>query len=1133
MSKQFNEIKAELKQLIINDFNNYVKQNFMPFLGINKIPYGFVKLEKDKYDLNTELIKIENYIENATSYAQFKNLNIMTYLGDLYDDYIFVVDYDKLKEDKKTSKCCGIEFFNNNILNNDALKTYTIQTKSGGFHQYYKIDKLKNEDIYNNLYNLDLGALKCEGDILHKTRKIVLSAYDCEDKKIIKNIYKKFINIDIKYIDNVVYNELMNVVINKKEIKNIKNKNEIKCCDDDVEMFYYIDKKTEETIFNIIKMLIELFGKNITKQQYYNKILYIIRSMERKNENKQYFYIIDYYCKETGEKLKYHSFYDKEKLLKTYMSININNIKSKLTFFKFILQDYENKNELYKSIEKMISTLPEYKTQKYNFFTNNIYGDDYKKSNDETILSKNEDKKQEQTKKFMDYDNIIIKSQTGTGKTFFVSHLFKKLKEENNKLKFISLTSRRSLAYTHFTAFKKDDIDVNLYLDGLFEDNLVIQLETLGKFKDINMDYYTKDTILIIDEYNSNLEHLLTSDTFKKLGSRYYIFNKYIQLIQNCEKIILLDADITDYSLKFINKYRNFDKYKTIIYENTHKCCLNKEINLYSDELLLHNKFIDKILKMVDDGNYDENNNFIDFKEGVCMISDTQSKFKAYKDNLIEIVKFYKNVDISNHINFYTANEGDKEDLKDVSIKWSNKINMYNQSILYGIDYQHLNKEDTFIWCSGGAMRNNATSIAQSMNRNRNINMVHCYLPNQSNEIRYDDLDDVKKDLVECEELCELIKEYIYEKKNVFVPLILDDNIETEEDKEDRKKMKFINKIYSEILYKNEIINSNIKFHFINECKKKGMIINDINLLGDKDYYGDYFKDKTMGQVLNNIQNENRQEHNEMIKNILEKYIDTQHTEYMFDDENQKDIFYKNIKEDLKNVFEINEVNGIISILHRLKFHEKPKEKYNDFFNMISNKYEYYNTFNAMYLLVNEASLDEYLLDKIDNNSIHREHYNKIINTNKSKILTIKRLLNNINSNIYSIDNKTLNEIINYDGDEKEEEIINNDKILKDCNDLIPLIKKQFNNRNLKDFKDLSDVKTFCITQIKKICPSLIASKVSKKKYTHYFNKDKLLSIINMCLLIGSKFEIKKFSDDKQKCYNNYIIKKIRLYKNI
>ena len=77
--------------------------------------------------------------------------------------------------------------------------------------------------------------------------------------------------------------------------------------------------------------------------------------------------------------------------------------------------------------------------------------------------------------KCKNYQNIIIKSDTGTGKSTTIKHYLK-----NNNLKFVSITSRKSLALEHYRIFSKHGLECQVYTDKLTDNkSSIFQLESL------------------------------------------------------------------------------------------------------------------------------------------------------------------------------------------------------------------------------------------------------------------------------------------------------------------------------------------------------------------------------------------------------------------------------------------------------------------------------------------------------------------------------------------------------------------------------------------------------------------------------------------------------------------------------
>ena len=139
--------------------------------------------------------------------------------------------------------------------------------------------------------------------------------------------------------------------------------------------------------------------------------------------------------------------------------------------------------------------------------------------------------------------DYIIKSDCGTGKTTS----FKKYIQQGNK-NFISIVSRVSLGLAQYDTFTIDNITVKFYqYHNGFEqgDNIIITIDSIRKLYRLDLSNY----IIFLDEYNSLIEYLHTSDTLN--STRYPIYKKLISCLNKCKQIIASDADINDISIKF------------------------------------------------------------------------------------------------------------------------------------------------------------------------------------------------------------------------------------------------------------------------------------------------------------------------------------------------------------------------------------------------------------------------------------------------------------------------------------------------------------------------------------------------------------------------------------------------------
>ena len=196
--------------------------------------------------------------------------------------------------------------------------------------------------------------------------------------------------------------------------------------------------------------------------------------------------------------------------------------------------------------------------------------------------------------KLMRDNDYLIHSSTGTGKTTLIKDLYHK-----EKAKFISITSRKSLAYEQYRVFcdygLKKMIYYGNYLDAPVADfperrNVCIQLDSIEKLR--NYMPYIKDYDIFLDEYSSLIEYLITSDTLK--GRRIQVFKRLIYIIRNCRRVIGADADITSYTLRFLSWCGR----KPIILKNEYELASGRpaeehfSLGSFKEKLLTEKKFL-------------------------------------------------------------------------------------------------------------------------------------------------------------------------------------------------------------------------------------------------------------------------------------------------------------------------------------------------------------------------------------------------------------------------------------------------------------------------------------------------------------------------------------------------------------
>jgi len=136
--------------------------------------------------------------------------------------------------------------------------------------------------------------------------------------------------------------------------------------------------------------------------------------------------------------------------------------------------------------------------------------------------------------------DVLIHSDMGTGKSTSFAHYI-----ADNDLKFISITSRRLLAYSQYDAFNNviEDVDYQptLYDSGIKLNtgmSVICQVESLLKLQNFDFSEY----VIFIDEVSSLINHIVKSDTLNK--NRSLIIELMCRMISQCAQLIGADADV-------------------------------------------------------------------------------------------------------------------------------------------------------------------------------------------------------------------------------------------------------------------------------------------------------------------------------------------------------------------------------------------------------------------------------------------------------------------------------------------------------------------------------------------------------------------------------------------------------------
>lgn len=170
------------------------------------------------------------------------------------------------------------------------------------------------------------------------------------------------------------------------------------------------------------------------------------------------------------------------------------------------------------------------------------------------------------------HDNVFIKSPMGTGKSYMLHKIFnldgydKKYKYKRQLFKkIVYMSSRQAFSCSMASEFEEDNF-IN-YLDKDYftgsEERVIISLESLNKYK------YDKCDLLVIDESES-IFNIFNSDTLKKNNFKENLV-KFKNLIKNSNKVLIMDAFLSNRSINAIQSLRDINKDNTIYYNNEYK----------------------------------------------------------------------------------------------------------------------------------------------------------------------------------------------------------------------------------------------------------------------------------------------------------------------------------------------------------------------------------------------------------------------------------------------------------------------------------------------------------------------------------------------------------------------------------
>lgn len=631
----------------------------------------------------------------------------------------------------------GLKQWREYIKEHGEPMTVAETTPGGGFHYYFLKDDATNTEQNKIL----ISQLKCKSGYRGAGIDIRINGgYTVSEPSTIDNKEYKFFrhysdNAFLKIPDSLLKWLLEFEKINPSEISNHITFNNTKEYKAVLDSFGDVDSKKWHDITKATKNIIH---------NYHTLKEHKIKKIWNEWSKTQ-----DGYDEEKNEKL--WNFYNN-----TTMNFNILMNKNKDEPPKFL-----NSVKPYKELHKIqnIKTID----------MNNNYIYDEKYEGDQ--LTKDH---------FINYDTIIIKSTTGTGKTSNTAKLIN-ITGLNQETKIISIVNRIVMVEQHKKNFEKEKIFFSSYQNkntNYDDDNVIICLDSILKYSNYTNEFFN-NYIIYIDEISSLITSLTHNDNLNNKLRLVYL--TLMKIINNCKKIIVSDATINDNVFEIL-KNRKDDKKIFII--NSFKKYKGIEVVIYNDE----SKFINEMNEHIKN-----NNPFL------CG-SDSMSNTKILHQNALNMTD-EKNTIIKTSTNNFN--------IKDACEQFKNKFVFYSPSITTALDISYDTPQSVFIHIEGNTI--NPLDSFQQATRTRNIKKLFVYVNEKISNPKYKDIEDTKqhfKDIIEI---------YKYNEKFSLGAVcfnIVDDEFKFNENS-------FFNLfIYNE--YLNDVFQTNKKAHLINILNNNG-----------------------------------------------------------------------------------------------------------------------------------------------------------------------------------------------------------------------------------------------------------------------------------------------------------------------
>lgn len=701
--------------------------------------------------------KMENYLNQDERY----NIGIITGKA----SGIIVIDIDKVKKDDEKD---GMEKWEQMMKEHGEIKTLKAKTPSGGYHYFFK---------YNSDAEMFKGTTKVGGysiDIRSDGNQVLVYPSGYENK----GSYLWESDEEITEMPKWLYEFLVDATFKQVSTKPSKKKKK--------------DKNNNE--IDVSKIREEFY---VIEEEQIRQCRYLLNKLPpRYHDNYDLWRDVGFALSYTSEKFlplfiefsrKSAKFKSEDDCISFWNSIKNNkdeNIRIGSLIYVFRSENKNDKTQFSFPITKVYEPISRYKEHPN---LDIIYG------NDKYIPATIADK-------FMQYKINLIKSPTGSGKTYIHSQ---KYLPRIYKDRSLSIVSRQAMAYKQKEDFRLVGIDNAIYCESKYvENNMICQVDSLYKLeKEL---YY--GCPLFLDEFNS-ITSYFRSGTLE--GKRKEVFEIFIDLVINASHIYCADADMSDMAINFlfnIFKKNQLEIPATLLYWNKVKN-VNTKAYFYQS----FGKIMGEIYHS------------LEINKPFILACDSKSQMELIIEKCREFCLDQKLDGRVEDFLVYSREEGDNKDFVKINELWKDRYVFFTPKIIYGLSFESMKTDVYGIFFNDSI---NPLNMMQQISRCRDIDSLKIYIKDNTKELQYDSLDDVR--------------EYV-DQLNIQHSILMNRRKVDEYDISDV--------IYAELHaydeYYNDILKSYAKYHLKAILEEKGFIIEDVVDLKD-----DIYDDKAMNEIL-------------------------------------------------------------------------------------------------------------------------------------------------------------------------------------------------------------------------------------------------------------------------------------------